>query len=111
MTNVKIYFTGEDGIIKDAEISSGELEKYLKNGFDVGDLNIFKPSGGETTLQINTVKGKNRRKVIPSNYIFKGVQTIGGAIYYHEIRTGRKLVVYVTERTERIAQNNKVLIE
>ncbi len=111
MTNVKIYFPEEDGMIAGAKITSGELEKYLKNGFDIGDLNVFKPNHGETVLQINTTKGKNRRKVILSNYIYKGVETIGGAIEYHKKRTGKKLVVYVTERTERTAERNKILIE
>ncbi|MFZ3077508.1 MAG: hypothetical protein WA139_03575 [Candidatus Aenigmatarchaeota archaeon] len=110
MTNVKIYFAGEDGMITD-EISSGELEKYLKSGFDIGNLNFLKINNvNDAILQINTKKGKNRRKSIVSNYI-KGVKTIGDAIEYHRKETGKELVVYITERTERVAENFGVLIK
>jgi hypothetical protein len=113
MTNVKIYFPGEGGMMTDATITSGELEKYLKKGFDIGNLNILKSSNAdeEAVLQLNTNKGKTRRKRTVSNYLRKDVKTIGDAIEYHKKRTGKKLVVYVTERTERVAEKFGVLIE
>ncbi len=110
MTNVRIYFMGKEKMVE-RTIDSGELQRYLKMGCDIGNLTVLMPNGNFSSLQINTAKGKNRRKVIPPNYIFKDVKTVEGAIDYHRIRTGNELVVYVTERTDRIAEKNKVLIE